>query len=77
MRGVIRLTPEAIDGERTPLQGSGEQIREDLGRFHEAGVTEVFLDLNWDTRSVSDDIDPAAALENAELTLNEFAPINC
>jgi probable F420-dependent oxidoreductase len=76
VRGVIRLTAAAIDGERTPLQGSGEQIREDLGRFHDAGVTEVFLDLNWDPRSVSDDIDPVAALANAELTLAEFAPIN-
>jgi alkanesulfonate monooxygenase SsuD/methylene tetrahydromethanopterin reductase-like flavin-dependent oxidoreductase (luciferase family) len=75
VRGVVRLTPEASsDAGRVPLQGSADQIREDLAALERQGVTEVFLDLNWDPRSVGDDVDPAAARDNAEAVLESLAP---
>lgn len=72
-RGVVRLgSAAAID--RVPLQGSAEQIRGDLEGLAAAGVTEVFLDLNWDPETVADDISATAALENAEHVMTELAP---
>ena len=48
VRGVVGLGDEVHDDAgRRPLTGSAEAIRDDLGRLHEAGVTEVFLDLNF------------------------------
>ena len=73
VRGVVALTSEPPP-ERQPLQGTGDQIRADLTALADQGVTEVFLDANYDPRTVSDDVDPTAALDNAERVLNEFAP---
>jgi probable F420-dependent oxidoreductase len=72
VRGAVRLISEP-EPERRPLQGTADQIRADLDRLAAQGVTEVFLDLNWDPRTVSDHVDPSAALENAEQVLAEFA----
>ncbi len=72
-RGVVRLG-SAAPADRVPLQGSAEQIRGDLEALAAAGVTEVFLDLNWDPETVADDVDAAAALENAERVMTELAP---
>ena len=74
VRGVVRLTDEPTAGEaRIPLQGTADQIREDLHGLTLHGVTEVFLDLNWDD-SVVGAADPRAALANAERVLSELAP---
>ncbi len=73
VRGVVGLT-DGHPAERRPLQGDADQIRADLAGLADQGVTEVFLDLNWDPRTVSDGIDPAAALDNAERVLDTFAP---
>ena len=73
VRGTIGLDAP-VTGDRRPLQGNAEQIRADLAMLAEQGVTEVFLDCNWDPRTVSDGIDPVAALENAEKVLTTFAP---
>ncbi|MCZ3385615.1 MAG: TIGR03619 family F420-dependent LLM class oxidoreductase [Actinomycetia bacterium] len=72
-RGVVRLDSRA-PVDRTPLHGSAEQIRADLAALGAAGVTEVFLDLNWDPETVADDIDAAAALDNAERVMTALAP---
>lgn len=74
VRGVVGLDQEPDGGERRPLQGSADQIRGDLAALEEQGVTEVFLDPNWDPRSVSDGVDPEAALANAQHTLETLAP---
>lgn len=71
-RGVVRLDPGS--SQRAPLQGTIEEIRDDLAVLATAGVTEVFLDLNWDPETVSDDIDAAAALDHAERVLTALAP---
>ena len=74
VRGVVRLTSEPTTGEaRIPLQGTADQIRADLQALELRGVTEVFLDLNWDG-SVTGAADPGAALDNAERVLTELAP---
>jgi probable F420-dependent oxidoreductase len=75
VRGVVELTAHPRDdADRVPLRGSAEQIRGDLVGLEAQGVTEVFLDLNWDPRTVSDSVDPDAALDNAERVLSELAP---
>ncbi len=75
VRGVVRLTDRPTDGDRRiPLQGTADQIRGDLAALADQGITEVFLDLNWDPGTVGTDVDPAAALDNAERVLTELAP---
>ena len=76
VRGVVQLGDEvsAYDGERRQLSGSAEQIRDDLGRLHEAGVTEVFLDLNFAPRVGSPDVDTVGAEAHAHEVLEAFAP---
>jgi hypothetical protein len=64
----------AHDGERRQLSGSAEQIRDDLGRLHEAGVTEVFLDLNFAPAVGSPDVDPVGSEAHAHEVLETFAP---
>lgn len=73
VRGVVRLRPEGVD-DRRPLRGTADEIRGDLAALAEQGVTEVFLDLNYDPRMVSGELGPAATLERAERLLEEFAP---
>jgi probable F420-dependent oxidoreductase len=66
VRGVTRLRPAAVDGERATLEGSLDQLREDLGAYAEAGVDEVFLDLNFDSDQVGNPAaDPSVAMELA------------
>ena len=74
VRGVVRLTAEPTSGEaRIPLQGDADQIRADIGALAAQGVTEVFLDLNWDDSTVGA-ADPDAALANADAVLTQLAP---
>ena len=75
VRGVVQLGDDVHDdGERRQLSGTAEQIRDDLGRLHEAGVTEVFLDLNFSPRVGSPDVDPMGAEAHAHEVLETFAP---
>ena len=76
VRGVVQLRVDARspDGRRRPLTGTAEEIRDDLGRLHEAGVTEVFLDLNFAPGVGSPDADPVASAAHAHEVLEAFAP---
>jgi hypothetical protein len=57
------------------LQGTPPQISDDLGRFSELGVDEVFLDLNFDSDGVGDpEADAGAAMEKAFAVLDACAP---
>ncbi len=68
-RGVIR------PGERGPrLSGSVDDIRADLAWLAGQGVTEVFLDLNWDPLVGSPDADPDEAAARADGLLTALAP---
>ena len=74
VRGVVRLTDDPTAGEaRIPLQGDAGQIRADIDALEAQGVTEVFLDLNWDDSTVGA-ADPEAALANADAVLTQLAP---
>ena len=74
VRGVVRLTDAPTSGEaRIPLQGDADQIRADMDALEAQGVTEVFLDLNWDDSTVGA-ADPEAALANADAVLTQLAP---
>jgi probable F420-dependent oxidoreductase len=74
VRGVPRLTDEPAGADRQPLQGNAGQIREDFDRLAEHGVTELFLDLNFDPEVGSPDADPAESMRRAEHLLRTFAP---
>jgi probable F420-dependent oxidoreductase len=72
-RGVVRLR----DGQgenRAPLTGSLAQIRGDLGRIAELGVTELFFDLNFDPEVGSPEADPGASMDRARAILEALAP---
>jgi probable F420-dependent oxidoreductase len=73
VRGVLRLGhPGGPDRPR--LAGSYDDVRADLGWLAEQGVTEVFLDLNWDPLVGSPDVDAAAATSRADEILVALAP---
>ncbi|HET7408526.1 MAG TPA: TIGR03619 family F420-dependent LLM class oxidoreductase [Mycobacteriales bacterium] len=68
VRGVVLLGSD----EGKPLAGSPEKVREDLAWLGEQGVTEVFVDLNFDPRVPT--ADPATAMRMAEDALEALAP---
>jgi probable F420-dependent oxidoreductase len=76
VRGVVQLGKDVRDdaGARRPLTGPADAVREDLAALREQGVTEVFLDLNFDSRVGSPDADSSAALALADEVLESFAP---
>ncbi|HEX7355560.1 MAG TPA: TIGR03619 family F420-dependent LLM class oxidoreductase [Mycobacteriales bacterium] len=74
VRGVVRLTDEPGPDDRKPLQGNADQVREDLASLARVGVTEVFLDLNYDERTTADDVDAESGLANALKTITALAP---
>ncbi|UQU66567.1 TIGR03619 family F420-dependent LLM class oxidoreductase [Couchioplanes caeruleus] len=71
VRGVVRV---GLRDEAVPLSGTWDQIRSGAQRYAEAGVTELFYDLNWDPFIGSPDADPRAAGERAEEILSALAP---
>lgn len=74
VRGVLNLTEEPAGADRRPLHGSADQIRQDFDRLADLGVTELFIDLNFDPTVGSPDADPAASMRRAEELLTTFAP---
>lgn len=75
VRGVLRLASSVDDGQdRRLLTGSEEQIRDDLAALAGQGVTEVFIDLNFDPAIGSPSADAAESMRTAEEVLEAFAP---
>lgn len=72
-RGTVRLYPSPQGEGRRPLWGSLDEMREDIRRYAEAGLTELFLDPNFDP-SIGGEPDPGAAMERAVSLLEAFAP---
>ena len=72
-RGVVRLRPAGA-ADRRPLSGSWDEIRGDLALLAEQGVTETFLDLNFDPEVGSVEADPDASVERGRRMLAELAP---
>ena len=46
-RGSFNLMPEPLGADRRALSGSVDQIRDDLARYAAAGVSQVFLEPNF------------------------------
>jgi probable F420-dependent oxidoreductase len=69
-RGVVKVRA----GERAPLTGPLDELRSDLDRIAAAGVTELFVDLNFDPEIGSPSADPVASRERAEAVLTALAP---
>lgn len=75
VRIVVRGVVQAGDhSEEKPLSGGFDQIRAGTQAYAEAGVTELFYDLNWDPLIGSPDADPGRARERAEEIITGLAP---
>lgn len=72
-RGAVRVRP-AGRADRRPLTGSHEEIRGDFAALAAQGVTELFVDLNFDPEVTGPDADPRASLDRALEALEAFAP---
>jgi probable F420-dependent oxidoreductase len=82
-RGSVKVRDDAVRdeavrdevvAERARLTGSLADIRTDLADLAEQGITEVFIDLNFDPRIGSPDADPAESRQRADETLKALAP---
>ena len=81
-RGVVRVRRDGGSGrvggsdepDRRPLSGDYDAIRADLEMLAEQGVTETFVDLNFDAEIGTVDADPAASMRRAHEVLTELAP---
>ncbi|HEU4349128.1 MAG TPA: LLM class flavin-dependent oxidoreductase, partial [Actinoplanes sp.] len=71
VRGVVRA---GVRDDSIPLSGNWDQINGNAQLYAEAGVTELFYDLNWDPLIGSPDADPRAAGERAQEILTALAP---
>jgi len=69
-RGVVRVRA----GDRSPLTGTLDQIGDDILRLAEQGVTETFIDLNFDSEIGASDVDPLRSMERAHEVLAALAP---
>jgi hypothetical protein len=72
-RAAVRVR-QAGRRDRRPLTGSVEEIRGDLAGIAAQGMTELFVDLNFDREITGPDADPAGSLRRAEDALQAFAP---
>jgi probable F420-dependent oxidoreductase len=71
VRAVVRVRPQ---DEGRAFSGTLEKVRRDLDTYASHGVTEVFLDLNFDEEIGNPDADASASLERAQAVLEAFAP---
>jgi len=69
MRGVVRTGPRT-----GPLTGTLDEIAADLPAVAAQGVTELFVDLNFDPSIGNPEADPAASMSRALETLEALAP---
>ncbi|HEX5542371.1 MAG TPA: TIGR03619 family F420-dependent LLM class oxidoreductase [Micromonospora sp.] len=72
-RGAVRVRPAGAP-DRGPLTGTLDQIRADIDDLAGLGLSELFLDLNFDPEIASPDADPAASMHRAEEVLDALAP---
>jgi probable F420-dependent oxidoreductase len=74
LRFVCRGVAKVRTGERGTLMGSLDDIRSDLDGLAANGVTETFVDLNFDPEIGSPDADAEASMRRAEEVLEALAP---
>ena len=73
-RGVVRLRNEPQGPDRRPLTGSLDQIWGDCAELEARGVTEMFVDLNFDRDIGVVDAEPQASMAWALELLELMAP---
>jgi alkanesulfonate monooxygenase SsuD/methylene tetrahydromethanopterin reductase-like flavin-dependent oxidoreductase (luciferase family) len=71
VRAVVRVREQ--DEER-PFSGTVDKVRADIARYAGYGVTELFVDLNFDEQIGDPDADVPATLRRAHAALEAFAP---
>jgi probable F420-dependent oxidoreductase len=69
-RGVVKVR----DKREGALTGSYDEIRADLDALADQGMTETFIDLNFDPEIGNVDADPKESLRRAEEALEALAP---
>jgi probable F420-dependent oxidoreductase len=72
-RGAVQFRTGTA-GDRRPLTGTIEQIRGDFDGIAAQGVTELFVDPNFDEEIGTPDADPAESMRRAEELLIGLAP---
>jgi probable F420-dependent oxidoreductase len=73
-RGTVVLAGEPQAGDRRPLFGSLDEIREDVDRYRKAGLSELFLDLNFDPAVGAVHADAEVAMAQALRVMEALAP---
>ena len=69
-RGTYRLHDSPQGGNRRPLWGTLEEIKEDIKRYADAGLTELFLEANFDPKvSLEATLEVMAALAPGNVDL--------
>lgn len=74
LRFVCRAVVKVRDGERGPLTGSLDDVRADLATVAATGMTDAFVDLNFDPVIADPDADPATSMRHARRVLEALAP---
>jgi probable F420-dependent oxidoreductase len=75
VRVIIRGSVKVRDADSdTPLTGTVDKIKRDMKDYADAGVTELFVDLNFDDQIGSPEADPAESMRRAHAALETFAP---
>ncbi len=74
LRFVCRAVVKVRSTMRAPLTGTLAEIREDMAVLAGTGMTEAFVDLNFDPLVGSPDADPDASLRHARTVLEALAP---
>ncbi len=73
LRFVCRGVAKVREDERGPLTGSLEDIRSDLEKIKMQGMTETFIDLNFDPGIGSPTADPERSMDRARELLQALA----
>ena len=75
VRVIIRGSVKVRDADsETALTGTVEKIKHDMQDYADAGVTELFVDLNFDDQIGNPDADPTESMRRAHDALEAFAP---
>lgn len=72
-RGAVRVRPGGRP-DRRPLTGSYQEILTDMAELAAQGVTELFVDLNFDPQIAGPGTDPDASAGRAEEILEALRP---
>ncbi|WP_395110087.1 TIGR03619 family F420-dependent LLM class oxidoreductase [Actinomadura sp. SCN-SB] len=72
-RGAVRVRA-AGRADRRPLHGSFDEVRADFADIAAQGMTELFVDLNFDPEITGPEADPVESMLRAEEALRAFAP---